>query len=64
MGEIVKFPEGEDEDTVLVCCAECEGVTFIPLLYKNQLFLQCADEGCGEVYDLSEIEEASPYGLQ
>lgn len=52
-----------EEDTILVCCAECSGELFVPLLYKNVLFLQCSNENCGEVYEVAELEEAEVDGM-
>lgn len=60
MGELIKFPE-QEEETILVCCSECGGETFHTLIYKNMLFFQCPI--CDEVYELIELQEAELDGL-
>ena len=65
MGDVIGFPgnDEEEDDAMLVCCSECGGVLFAPMLYKGTLIFQCAHEPCGEIYEMIELQEAKPDGL-
>lgn len=60
MGQVINLYPEQDE-TILVCCSECDCDTFHTLLYKDALFFQCPV--CEEVYELIELQEATTDGM-
>jgi len=50
--------EAVEDEAVLVCCSECGGVLFAPMLFQGSLIFQCAHEPCGEVYQFVELRDA------